>query len=62
MRELNHVNCYHILWFPLVLKINYDNHINGEKYKVPVMTNLVNMIVTRTQTRHEARERSGNKT
>lgn len=48
-------------WFPLVLKINYDNRINGEKYKVPVMTNLVNMIVTRTQIRHEARKRNGKK-
>lgn len=41
--------------FPLVLKINYDDHINREIYKVPLMTNLVNMIVKRTQTRHEAK-------
>lgn len=41
--------------FPLVLKINHDDFINGEKYKVPLMTNLVTMIVMRTQTRHEAK-------
>ena len=40
-----------------MLKINYDDHINREIYKVPLMTNLVNMIVKRTQTRHEAKGR-----
>lgn len=39
----------------LVLKIDYDDHINEEKYKVPLMTNLVTMITMSTQTRHEAK-------
>lgn len=43
------------------LKINYDGHINGEKYKVLLMTNLVNIIVTRSQTRHEAKRGVENK-
>lgn len=58
--------CYLLLYpltrFPLVLKIDYDDHINREKYKVPMMTNLVNMIVTRTQRRHEAKRRVEKKT
>lgn len=41
--------------FPLVLKINYDGHTNGEKYKVPLMTNVVDMIVMKTQRRYEAK-------
>lgn len=42
--------------FPLVLKINYDDPINGEKYKVPV-----SMTVMRTQTRHGTKRRVGKK-
>ena len=38
-----------------MLKINYDDHINREEYKVPWMTNLVNMTVMRAQARHEAK-------
>jgi len=38
-----------------VLKINYDDHINREEYKVPWMTNLVNMTVMRAQARHKAK-------
>ena len=44
-----------------MLKINYDDHINREEYKVPWMTNLVNMTVMRAQARHEAK-RGGKKT
>ena len=38
-----------------MLKINYDDHINREEYKVPWMTNLVNMTVMRAQARHKAK-------
>lgn len=38
-----------------MLKINYDDHINEVKYKIPLMTNPVNMIVMRAQTKQEAK-------
>lgn len=37
-----------------MLKINYDDHINREVYKVPSMTNLLNTTVMRARARHEA--------
>ena len=44
-----------------MLKINYDDHINKEIYKVLLMTNLVNVTVIRTQARHEAKRGVGGK-
>ena len=38
----------------MVLKINYDDHINREVYKVPSMNNLLNMTVMRARARQEA--------
>lgn len=54
--ELHYLLLCPLTRFPLVLKINSDDLINGEKYKVPLMTNLVNMNVMRTQDMKPKRE------
>lgn len=59
--EPRYLLLYPLTRFPLVLKTDSDDHINREKYKVPMMTNLVNMIVTRTQRRHETKRGVGKK-
>lgn len=54
-RKLNHIIIMPSKEVPLVPKIDYDGHINGEKYKVLLMSNLMSMTVMGTQIRREAK-------